>query len=203
MVRFRLLAVQRVMPTLYSLSVLSSERLVIRILQPPAFNSTPVFPRSVDRDLDAVFAFSPDFHSGYVDSWSFGYQRQLGRDTVVEFRYVGNRGKDLQSQYRINEINAIENGFGAEFFLAQQNLLANINANRGPANGANFRYFGTRHRNCPTADSDVVYRGKWCGSECGRELCQRRLCKQCDVDKSTDWFKSGHPGCGKFRWIRT
>jgi Carboxypeptidase regulatory-like domain len=105
---------------------------------PPAFNSTPTFPRAVNKDLDAVFGFSPDFHSGYVDSWSFGYQRQLGRDTVVEFRYVGNRGKDMQSQYRINEINTIENGFAKEFFLAQQNLLANINANRG----TNFRYFG-------------------------------------------------------------
>jgi len=107
-------------------------------LAPPAFNSTPVFPRAVDPNNDAVFSFTPDFHSGYVDSWSFGYQRQLGRDTVVEFRYVGNRGKDMQSQYRINEINAIENGFGAEFARAQQNLLANIAAGRG----ANFRYFG-------------------------------------------------------------
>lgn len=105
---------------------------------PPAFNSTPVFPRAVDPVNDAVFAFSPDFRSGYVDSWSFGYQRQLGRDTVVEFRYVGNRGRDMQTQYRINEINAIENGFGAEFGLAQQNLLANIAAGRG----ANFRFFG-------------------------------------------------------------
>jgi hypothetical protein len=57
---------------------------------------------------------------------------------VVEFRYVGNRGKDLQVQYNINEVNAIENGFGAEFALAQQNLLANIAAGRG----ANFRYAG-------------------------------------------------------------
>ena len=108
----------------------------------PAFNSTPTFPRAVDPFNDNVFAFSPDFHSGYIDSWSFGYQRQIGRDTVVEFRYVGNRGKEMQTQYRNNEINAIENGFGAEFALAQQNLLANIAAHRGPNNGANFRYFG-------------------------------------------------------------
>src|SRR6185436_11041751 len=107
-------------------------------LPPPPFPSQPVFPRAVDPDNDATFGFSPDFRSGYVDSWSFGYQRQLGRDTVVEFRYVGNRGKDLQSQYRIDEINAIENGFGAEFALAQQNLIANIAAGRG----ANFRYAG-------------------------------------------------------------
>ena len=99
-------------------------------LVPPAFNSTPVFPRAVDPVNDAVFSFAPDFHSGYIDSWSFGYQRQIGRDTVVEFRYVGNRGKDMQSQYRINEVNTIENGFGAEFALAQANLLANIAAGR-------------------------------------------------------------------------
>lgn len=107
-------------------------------LAPPPFNSTPTFPRTVNPATDAVFGFAPDFRSGYVDSWSVGYQRAIDRDTVVEFRYVGNRGKDLQMQYRINEINAIENGFGAEFRLAQQNLLANIAAGRG----ANFRYFG-------------------------------------------------------------
>lgn len=104
----------------------------------PSFNSTPVFPRGVDPSNDNVFGISPDFHSGYVDSWSFGYQRQLGKDTVVELRYVGNRGKDMQLQYNLDVINAIENGFGAEFALAQKNLLANIAAGRG----TNFRYFG-------------------------------------------------------------
>ena len=99
-------------------------------LSPPTFDSKPDFPREVDPFNDAVFGFSPDFRSGYVDSWSFGYQRQLGRDTVVEFRYIGNRGKDLQSQYNLNEVNAIENGIGAEFALAQKNLIANINAGR-------------------------------------------------------------------------
>lgn len=103
----------------------------------PAFNATPVFPRTLTT-ADAALGFSPDFRSGYVDSWSFGYQRQLGKDTVVEFRYVGNRGKDMQSQYLINEINAIENGFGAEYALAQQNLISNINAGRG----GTFAYFG-------------------------------------------------------------
>ena len=106
-------------------------------LTPQAFNETPTFPRTLTA-ADAALGFAPDFRSGYVDSWSFGYQRQFGRDTVVEFRYVGNRGKDLQVQYLLNEINAIENGFGAEFALAQQNLIANINAGRG----VTFGYFG-------------------------------------------------------------
>jgi hypothetical protein len=51
----------------------------------------------------------------------------------------------MQSQYRINEINAIENGFGAEFALAQRNLLNNIAAGRG----ANFRYFGAGTNTSP------------------------------------------------------
>lgn len=106
-------------------------------LVPPAFNSSPVYPRTITA-ADATFAFADDFRTGYVDSYSFGYQRQIGSNTVVEIRYVGNRGKDMQTQYNINEVNAIENGFGAEFALAQQNLLANI----AGGFGANFRYRG-------------------------------------------------------------
>lgn len=103
----------------------------------PTFNASPVYPRTLTT-ADAALAFSDDFHTGYVDSFSFGYQRAIGRDTVVEVRYVGNRGREMQNQYNINEVNAIENGFGAEFALAQQNLLANI----AGGFGANFRYRG-------------------------------------------------------------
>lgn len=104
----------------------------------PTFNPAPSYPRAINPNTDAALGFADDFHSGYVDSWSVGYQREINRDTVVEFRYVGNRGKDMQLQYNLNEVNAIENGFGSEFALAQQNLYANIAAGRG----VNFRYFG-------------------------------------------------------------
>jgi hypothetical protein len=113
-------------------------------LSAPTFAATPVYPRTLTT-ADAALGFAPDFHSGYVDSWSFGYQRQIGKDTVVEFRYIGNRGKDMQEQYLIDETNAIENGFGAEFSLAQKNLLANIAAGRG----ANFRYAGLNSGTSP------------------------------------------------------
>lgn len=105
----------------------------------PTFNTTPVYPRTLT-SADSAFGFADDFRSGYVDSYSFGYQRQIGRDTVIEVRYVGNRGKDMQSQYSINETNAIENGFGAEFALAQRNLLTNEAA---------FNAGDTSRRFCP------------------------------------------------------
>jgi hypothetical protein len=73
----------------------------------------------------------------------------------MEIRYIGNRGRDLWRQYDLNELNIIENGVFSEWKLAQQNLLANIAANRcqpglshipGPGFSAgcqaNFAYFG-------------------------------------------------------------
>lgn len=103
----------------------------------PILGTPPRFPITLTTS-NSTNAFDPNLKTGMVHSFSFGYQRELDRNTVIEFRYVGNRGVDLQRQYNINEFNLIENGFGAEFALAQQNLYANIAAGRG----ASFAYFG-------------------------------------------------------------
>lgn len=100
-------------------------------LAAPVTPATPGYPRTLDPNTDSVLEFSPDLKTGYVDSWSFGYQRELDKNTVVEFRYVGNRGKDMHMVVLQNEINAIENGLGAEFAIAQANLIANRAAGRG------------------------------------------------------------------------
>lgn len=106
-------------------------------LNPAPFPSTPSYPRELTV-ADGTNAFDPNVKTGTVHSFSFGYQRELDRNTVVELRYVGNRGIDLQRQHNINELNTIENGFAAEFRLAQANLYANIAAGQG----ATFRYRG-------------------------------------------------------------
>jgi hypothetical protein len=86
-----------------------------------------------------------------VQSWDFGLQREIGHDTVVEVRYVGNHGTDLWRQINLNEINIYENGFLNEFKIAQQNLaLARgcsatdpvcMSANRGRSSQSN-QYVG-------------------------------------------------------------
>lgn len=106
-------------------------------LVPQAFTQ-PVFPYNVPQN-GGINALDPDLKTGYVDSWSAGYQRQLDRNTVIEFRYVGTRGKDLWVQHNINELNTIENGFAAEFKKAQGNLYANILAGQA---SAGMRYTG-------------------------------------------------------------
>lgn len=104
---------------------------------PGIVGTAPAFPIALGTSNSAN-AFDPNIKTGAVSSFSFGYQREIDRNTVVEVRYVGNRGTNLQRQYNINEFNTIENGFAAEFALAQQNLYANIAAGRG----SSFAYFG-------------------------------------------------------------
>jgi Carboxypeptidase regulatory-like domain len=49
--------------------------------------------RAVDRNL----------HTPYVQQYNFGVQRDLGRNTVVEVRYVGSKGTDLLESLAFNQ----------------------------------------------------------------------------------------------------
>ncbi|HMQ02686.1 MAG TPA: TonB-dependent receptor [Pyrinomonadaceae bacterium] len=104
---------------------------------PGIVGTKPSFPIALTVS-NSTNSFDPNLKTGAVHSFSFGYQRELDRNTVVEIRYVGNRGVNLQRQYNINEFNTIENGFADEFRRAQDNLYANIAAGRGQT----FAYFG-------------------------------------------------------------
>ena len=103
----------------------------------PGFQSSPVYPNT-GSITDSINEFLPNLKIGRVDSWTFGIQREIDSNNVIEVRYVGNRGHNLWRQYDLNEVNVIENGFLNEFRLAQQNVLANLQNGRG----FNFRYFG-------------------------------------------------------------
>jgi hypothetical protein len=82
---------------------------------------SPVYPIPVIAG-NSVNEFDPNLRMGYVQSWNFSLQRQITPSTVLDVRYVGNHGTTLWRQININEVNIFENGFLAEFKIAQQNL---------------------------------------------------------------------------------
>ncbi len=96
----------------------------------PAFAATPNY-NNLGSIGNSVRTYDPNLKIPYVQSWSFGWQREINRDTVVEARYVGNRGARFLSTYNLNEFNIVENGYLSEFKVAQANLLANQAAGRG------------------------------------------------------------------------
>jgi len=124
------------------------------ISAPSSIPSTLTYPFT-PAITDSVNAFDPNIKLGYVESFTLGVQREVTKDTVVEARYVGNRGHKLWRQYDMNEVNMIENGFLNEFKLAQQNLLANVAAGRG----LNFRYFGAGTNTSPLPIFLVNFQG--------------------------------------------
>jgi hypothetical protein len=76
------------------------------------------------RDID-FSSVQPDLRTPYIQQWNFGIQRELAKNTVIEVRYVGNKGTHLWHGYNLNEVNIFENGFLNEFKNAQRNLQIN------------------------------------------------------------------------------
>src|SRR5579859_7183519 len=71
----------------------------------------------------------PNIHQPYVMEWNLGLQRGLGRNNVLEVRYVGHRSVHQWIASDINEVNIFENGFLQVFKGAQSNMA--INATHG------------------------------------------------------------------------
>jgi hypothetical protein len=113
-------------------------------LGPPPFVDTPVFP-FVAANTASVSVYGPAMRIPYVQSWNFGLQRELGKDTVLEVRYVGNISLQALTSFSLNEVNWQSNGLFEEFKLAMANLGANIAAGRGNT----FKYFGPTSSTLP------------------------------------------------------
>jgi hypothetical protein len=67
----------------------------------------------------------PNIKSPMIVNWTIGFQREIGSNSAVEVRYVGNRGTHEWRSYDLNEVNIFENGFLTEFQHAQANLAIN------------------------------------------------------------------------------
>jgi hypothetical protein len=67
----------------------------------------------------------PNLRAPYTINYTFGIQRELGHNNVLEIRYVGNQSKLSWRTSNLNEVNIFENGFLQEFKNAQNNLAIN------------------------------------------------------------------------------
>jgi hypothetical protein len=95
----------------------------------------PILPTSI---TNTVNAFDTNLQIPYTQSYTVGWQRQLGRDAAFEFRWVGSRHRQDWETVNLNEISITDNGFLGEFRKAQANLQANMAAGKG----ATFAYTG-------------------------------------------------------------
>ena len=83
-------------------------------------------PRTVSQNLlldpgAAVFSIDPDLRAPYVQQWNFGLQREVGWRTVVEARYLGNKGTQLLRAFDYNQVIIKENGFLEDVIRARDN----------------------------------------------------------------------------------
>jgi hypothetical protein len=113
------------LPAFYTLS-----DVVANPLQASSFAFTTTEYKQVINQADQTFVrtisgFDPTLRAPYTLNWNFGIQREVGKHTVVEARYVGNQAHLAWRTSNLNEVNIFENAFLQEFKNAQRNLTIN------------------------------------------------------------------------------
>lgn len=81
---------------------------------------------------NGLWAVDPNLRVPYVQQWSFGIEREIGKNMAIEARYVGNHAIKVWRAVDYNEVNIFENGFLNEFKNAQRNLAARGGTNFAP-----------------------------------------------------------------------
>jgi len=66
-----------------------------------------------------VFSFDDHLRTPYYQNFSVSLQRTLAKDTILDVRYVGNKGTKLIQDANINEVNIFENGILEAFRITQ------------------------------------------------------------------------------------
>jgi hypothetical protein len=113
------------LPAFYTLSDIVANPLTVSSF---AFATTEY--KKIINQADQTFArtingFDPTLRAPYTVNYTFGIQRELWKNTVLEVRYVGNQSKLSWRTSNLNEVNIFENGFLNEFKNAQKNLALN------------------------------------------------------------------------------
>ncbi len=99
------------------------------VVDPPEY----AIPRRVSQNqaidpFSAVFGVDPKLRSPYVQQWNFSLQRDVGWQTVVEARYLGNKGTKLIRAFDYNQLIVRENGFVEDVIRARDNGFLSMEA---------------------------------------------------------------------------
>jgi hypothetical protein len=113
---------QTALPRFYTLSNIEANP-----LSASSFDLSITDYKKVINLADQTFArtitgVDPTLRAPYTLNWTFGIQRELGKNNVLEIRYVGNQSKLAWRTSNLNEVDIFGNGFLQEFKNAQNNL---------------------------------------------------------------------------------
>lgn len=103
-------------------------------ISPPPF----MVPRTYEQNnalagnFGTVFAIDPDLQVPSLYQWNFGIQREIGWQTALEIRYVGNKSDNLVRGLDFNQVNIVSNGFLEDFLRARANMAATGGASGNP-----------------------------------------------------------------------
>jgi hypothetical protein len=86
---------------------------------------------------DTIYGVDPKLSSPYVQQWNLSIQRDIGWDTAIEVRYMGNHGVQLYRAIDLNQVNGLTNR--SEWISEWTN--ARNNAFLAEANGLGFDPF--------------------------------------------------------------
>lgn len=89
-----------------------------------------------------IRAFDEDIKTPHVHDFNFGVQWEIFKNTALEVRYVGNRGRKLYRGFDINEVNifAVDPNTGQSFLDAFRIAQSNLALSRAAGLGDNFGY---------------------------------------------------------------
>jgi len=110
-----------VTPVLTPFTTLRDPDLYGKILPIPT--PAPFAPLGFER-LSSALATDPDLATPYVQSWTFGLQREVVRNWTVTAMYVGNHSVGMWRSPNFNQVEMRSNGFLEAFRIAQRNLAA-------------------------------------------------------------------------------
>ncbi len=89
--------------------------------------------------FNTVFAVDPNLEIQQNFEWNIGYQREIGFDTAIEFRYVGGMSNNMHQAFDFNQVRINEDNFYNDFLTIRNNCRSYIAANNAnPANPTRY-----------------------------------------------------------------